>query len=433
VHQANRVTRVERATMDTRPSDHDVSDAYIYLLGRLLVLRQEQVDFRFEGFHWNHILHRDPGSVNLRNPDLDIARSEAWIAVDEHSATVLHLPEIRDRYYTAQIVNGWGETLANINERTFPDHPWGDFALCLEGSHPAIPAGAVRVDLPARKCRCVVRLELGTSPGLATTLQRQVKVHAYGNPAVASTLMTPLFTNDGLPGAEIFEQAEQILASEEDRNPGMDGLQRKVRAVAGALRRDVDERRDFDKAIGQVAWPRLARRIANPGVRARGWIRPKAAGTYGEDWLSRTATNLSRPWANETSEVACFSNGTDLPLEGARAYTLLFPAHDLPDSHARYCWSMIAVDAADLRVMPNVKHRFALSSHSGLERGRDGSLTLFLGPARPAAAPDANWLPTPAGRNYLLTWRTYGPDAAIRDGAWYPPSVVWSGLPRGAA
>ena len=133
------------------------------------------------------------------------------------------------------------------------------------------------------------------------------------------------------------------------------------------------------------------------------------------------------------SEVVCFSIGTDLPLEGSRSYTLTFPADDLPERHTHYGWSMTAVDAADLRVMPNVKHRFALSSHSGLERSHDGSLTLFLGPAKPAAAPDANWLPTSAGRNYLLTWRSYGPDAATRSGAWFPPSVVWSGLPRTAA
>ena len=99
MHQV--ITRVERAIMGSGPSDQDVSDAYIYLLGRLLVLRQEQVDFRFEGFRWNHIHHREPGSVNLRNPDLDIARSEAWIAVDEHSCSVLHLPDISGRYYTS--------------------------------------------------------------------------------------------------------------------------------------------------------------------------------------------------------------------------------------------------------------------------------------------------------------------------------------------
>jgi len=36
-------------------SDQDISDAYIYLLGRLLVTRQQQLDFR-EGFKWKKII-----------------------------------------------------------------------------------------------------------------------------------------------------------------------------------------------------------------------------------------------------------------------------------------------------------------------------------------------------------------------------------------
>ena len=35
-----------------RIADQDISDAYIYLLGRLLVTRQQQIDFQ-EGFKWN--------------------------------------------------------------------------------------------------------------------------------------------------------------------------------------------------------------------------------------------------------------------------------------------------------------------------------------------------------------------------------------------
>jgi hypothetical protein len=35
----------------TTISDQDISDAYIYLLGRLTVTRQQQLDFQ-EGFKW---------------------------------------------------------------------------------------------------------------------------------------------------------------------------------------------------------------------------------------------------------------------------------------------------------------------------------------------------------------------------------------------
>ena len=35
---------------------------YIYLLGRLLVTRQQQLDFK-EGFKWNELVHRKPGGL----------------------------------------------------------------------------------------------------------------------------------------------------------------------------------------------------------------------------------------------------------------------------------------------------------------------------------------------------------------------------------
>ena len=63
-------------------SDQDISDSYIYLLGRLLITRQQQLDFQ-EGFKWNELVHRKPGEVDWPNPNLDVAYSEAWVAADE--------------------------------------------------------------------------------------------------------------------------------------------------------------------------------------------------------------------------------------------------------------------------------------------------------------------------------------------------------------
>ena len=65
--------------------------------------------------------HRSPGEVDWPNPNLDVAYSEAWVAIDETSCALVSVPRITDRYYTVQFLNGWGETVANINERVlFP-------------------------------------------------------------------------------------------------------------------------------------------------------------------------------------------------------------------------------------------------------------------------------------------------------------------------
>ena len=93
-----------------------------------LVLRQENLDFK-EGFKWNEIIHRAPGGVDWANPNLDVVYSEAWMALDEKSCTLIEIPEIKGRYYTVQALNGWGEVTANINERNFPKHPFGQIRL----------------------------------------------------------------------------------------------------------------------------------------------------------------------------------------------------------------------------------------------------------------------------------------------------------------
>ncbi|MGT2429051.1 DUF1254 domain-containing protein [Cupriavidus basilensis] len=103
--------------------DQDVNDAYVYLLGRLLVLRQEQLDFQQDGFQWNQILHRDVGGASWANPNLDVAYSEAWIAVDEKTCAVVNVPRIKGRYYTVQFLNGWGRQSPTSTNATIPAIP----------------------------------------------------------------------------------------------------------------------------------------------------------------------------------------------------------------------------------------------------------------------------------------------------------------------
>src|SRR5215475_14411816 len=151
--------------------DRDIVEAYEYMLGRWLVLRQENLDFK-EGFKWNEIIHREPGGVTWANPNLDVVYSEAWIAVDDKSCTLIELPEIKGRYYTVQALNGWGEVTANINERTHPKHPFGKFALCLKDTKAVLPKGTARITVPSKKSRILMRIELGANPAEAIALQK---------------------------------------------------------------------------------------------------------------------------------------------------------------------------------------------------------------------------------------------------------------------
>lgn len=408
-------------------NDQDISDAYIYLLSRLLVAQQQQRDFK-EGFKWNQLVHRKPGEVAWANPNLDVAYSEAWVAVDERSCLMVSVPKISGRYYTVHFLNGWGETMANINERTFPSHPDGQFAVCLQGADVKLPPSAQRVDVPVKAMRVLARVELGADWNQAVALQKQFKLRATGKPALPQIARTVMFEPSALPGVEAFESATAALDSEKDINPGMEKLQADTRAIAQAVK-DPAERKRIDALVRKkaIADFHAALPIVGHGKRVDGWALPATSGSYGSDWLTRTLVNYAGIWANVPQEVIYYKGALDstgAPLNSGNSYTLHFAKEQLPASFVTYFWSVIAVDGVNRRVLPNSMKRYLLNNQSRLKYGDDGSLTLYFAPVRPADAPEGNWLPTPKGQDYNLTFRFYRPAGAVAQRTYFPPPLI---------
>ena len=140
----------------------ELADAWTYVFGRYLVIRQEHIDLAEDGVDYNVLKHNPAVLAGVQagqaptfvNPNLDVVYSEAWIAVDEHTPAILDVPAVpAGTYYTAQIVDEWAEITYNVNDRTFPEHPHGTFAICLAGSDPEIPDGRVRLDIPSGKAK----------------------------------------------------------------------------------------------------------------------------------------------------------------------------------------------------------------------------------------------------------------------------------------
>ena len=411
---------------DAGVSDREISDAYGYVLGRLLIMRQQRLDFD-DGFAWNTLVHRKPGEVAWPNPNLDVAYSEAWVAVDEAAFLLVTVPQVVGRYYTVQFLNGWGETVANINERVFPNHASGTFAVCLAGSEVVIPEGAIRVDVPVKYMRVLTRVELAADWDAAIDLQHQFFFETQGEPTLADLPDALLF--DGLPGVESFEAAKKALDSEADINPGMERLQQLTRVVAQAVQADPEERQRVDEVIRTVVWRDLAaaQPLLGHGVRENGWSLPSTSGSYGDDWLTRTLINLGGIWANTPDEVVYykgFVDGSGAKLENDRTYTLTFPDTQLPARYADYFWSVIAVDAVQHHVLPNPLNRYLLNNQSDLAYADDGSLTLVFAPERPDDVHDGNWLPTSGDQGYSLTFRFYGPKDDVAARSYFPPPLT---------
>jgi hypothetical protein len=149
-----------------------------------------------------------------------------------------------------------------------------------------------------------------------------------------------------------------------------------------------------------------------------GWVHPRITGNYGNDYLTRSIVDFTDIWANSPREAVYF-NGTG--FDGSQTYTQTFPKDASPADKARYDWSVTAVDSTNKRVIPNPLNRYSLTSQSDLQLNADGSLTLVFAPKLPDGVPQSNWLPTPQGQDYNLTYRFYGPAKDVVQGRYYPP------------
>ena len=143
-----------RRRAEASPDAQAITEAFIYLLGRVLVIRQERTDLKKAWGAFNAVKYNPPGSADFVNPDFDVAYLEAWIAVDDQTPALLEVPKITGRYYTAQILDEWGEVIVNINERTFPSKPYGRFAIVAPGSNAPLPDGAGASSCIRTRPRC---------------------------------------------------------------------------------------------------------------------------------------------------------------------------------------------------------------------------------------------------------------------------------------
>ena len=75
-------------------------------------------------------------------------------------------------------------------------------------------------------------------------------------------------------------------------------------------------------------------------------------------------------------------------------------------------------------MLHNPLKRYLLNKETKPQYGQDGSLTLYFADAKPKEAADGNWLPTPKGIGYSLTFRFYRPNDAVADRSYFPPPLI---------
>jgi hypothetical protein len=408
-------------------SEQEIVDAYIYILGRYLVIRQEHIDMAEEGVDYNVIKFNELGKAEFVNPNLDVAYLEAWFAVDENTPVILEIPKVEGRYYTAQIMDEWAEITTNINERNYPEYPYGRYALCLKSSSPEVPEGVLRVDIPSKKAKMLARVERQGDDDGAVQLQRSFKIIKVGEPFIEPAVTIPMFTNDAPIAVEAFSQPMlgQVLESAVDLAGVADVQQENALVVAEFVAESEDNKTAVDAIIKGKAFPQVIEFIRSLDSRG-GWSSTREYVKMGDDFLFRCATNYAGIWWNSSAEVVYYIGNKDQDgelLHGDNAYLIHYEADELPMEHANAYWSLTMLSLPDYRVVPNEMERYNLNNISGLQYEADGSLKIYLAGELPADAPESNWLPAPKGKPFTLNHRIYVPKEDVLTGEWYAPPI----------
>ncbi len=109
------------AQAPTKPDDRTVDDAYVYLLGRVLVIRQDHMDRAGKDFAYNTIKYNPLGSVDFVNPNFHVAYREAWIALDDKAPAILGVnPRSRTATTRLKILDRFGRGHHQHQRAHFP-------------------------------------------------------------------------------------------------------------------------------------------------------------------------------------------------------------------------------------------------------------------------------------------------------------------------
>ena len=177
-------------------------------------------------------------------------------------------------------------------------------------------------------------------------------------------------------------------------------------------------------------------KVATIGKKVNGWQIGSAFGDrdfYKGDWLLRAAAAKAGIYGNNAEEavypmVKTLPDGE--PLDGSKhKYALTFPAGALPPVNA--FWSVTMYDGKAQFLIKNPIDRYLINSPMlpDMQKGADGSLTIYIQKDSPGAGKEANWLPAPDGPIYLVM-RLYWPKTEAPsvlppgDGSWQPPGIV---------
>ena len=383
----------------------------------------------------------DATFTTVVSPNADTLYSFAFLDVSQEPM-VLSVPEMGNRYYLMQMLDGWTNVFAAPGTRTTGSAK-GDFAVTGPLWKGTLPAGVKEIKSPTSMVWIIGRTQTnGKSDFVAVNdIQNKYKLaplSSFGKPYTVPENVpvdpsvdmktAPVDQVNKMDAATFFGRLNALMKSNPPAPADAEAIKRF--AQIGVAPGKPFDLKGADSSITQQIVGGVRDGLTRISSEARkshgknsgGWEFMLNVGRYGTDYLWRAVVALIALGANIPEDAVYPRSTKDANgqlLTGANQYVVHFPKGQLPPVGA--FWSITMYNDRQFFV-PNPINRYAIGDRDKLAFNADGSLTLYLQNESPGKDKESNWLPAPQ-ESFNLLMRLYWPKKEILDGVWNPPKI----------
>jgi hypothetical protein len=430
-------------------------EAYVYaypMMEGYRTMYTQAIDRTEPGYRapFNQMTHATellgPEFKDVVRPNNDTMYSLAWLDL-RAQPIVITVPEVRDRYYSVQLIDMFTHNFAYIGTRA-TGAEGGSYVVAgprWQGTKPGDTKAVFRSE--SNFVYCIIRTGVRGPEDVkaVTALQKQyalTPLHVFLGRSLApaaSGITFPAYDADKVKSAAFIDLLSfllaQVVAPEEAElieRFGRIGIRRGATAASLAL--DPSTRDAVDAGVGKalLAIQQAAARPQDlPGVRVRtadGW--EGIDGLFGDGAtmrskpLTRAVAAMVGLYGNDSVEAYYpigNRDGAGEPLDGSKHdYVMRFEKDEMPQVDA--FWSITIYGLPSQLMVENPINRYSIGDRTELRYADDGSLTIYIQHAPPGNKRASNWLPAPDGP-FSLQFRMYLPKPEALDPLYLPPPV----------
>jgi len=342
---------------------------------------------------------------------------------------IVTLPDVGDRYWSAQIADAYLENLPYLGSRA-SGGKGGNYLFAGPNWQGKVPAGVTLRRMPTNSG--VIALRYGAVKGIpgdidaVLAIQKQVTTTGlsfWGNKdsfgqVKALTIPRKQYKGD----LAFFEQMADLLAENPPRKETRDsvGMFQSIGIELGkpfnAAKLDPAIAKGLKRAIAD------APDIMKWKVKYRGTAYDTRwnnlhEGQYGFHFINRAEGALEGLLVHDREEGVYFStyeDGKGQLLDGSQQYVMHFEKDEIPNLQKQGFWSL-TMYGTNFQLVDNEIDRFAIGDRTpGMKYNQDGSLTIYIQNKAPKGH-ESNWLPSPPSGLFRINYRIYLPNEKTRN------------------